>query len=190
MDNKNLILTDEEYAELKALLLTHAEDDFEFNYRGQVLTTHRSMSVEEMNTLGLNTEGNDGEPQFWIDLDPIADLEDDNEPTIPIGTVIKFTPWRSGATKSVVLYPEHEKLKAISDKSQAIGEFLDWLPSQGIALHDLNQCNFGQDKFEPVRQSIHELLAEYFQIDQKLIDQEKEAMLASIDMLASLQRGE
>ena len=24
-------------------------------------------------------------------------------------------------------YPEHEKLKSISDKSQACGEFIDWL---------------------------------------------------------------
>jgi hypothetical protein len=28
-------------------------------------------------------------------------------------------------------YPEHDKLTAISDQSQAIGEFLEWLPSQG-----------------------------------------------------------
>lgn len=29
-------------------------------------------------------------------------------------------------------YPEHEKLKAISDKSQTIGEFLDWLMWGGL----------------------------------------------------------
>jgi hypothetical protein len=29
-----------------------------------------------------------------------------------------------------MLYPEHEKLKAIKDKSQAIGEFIDWLESE------------------------------------------------------------
>lgn len=29
-------------------------------------------------------------------------------------------------------YPEHEKLRAISDKSQAIGEFLEWLETGGL----------------------------------------------------------
>jgi len=31
-------------------------------------------------------------------------------------------------------YPEHDKLKAIKDESQAQGELLDWLASQGINL--------------------------------------------------------
>lgn len=31
-------------------------------------------------------------------------------------------------------YPEHEKLQAVVDRSQAIGEFLDWLPEAGLAL--------------------------------------------------------
>ncbi len=32
-------------------------------------------------------------------------------------------------------YPEHEKLKAISDQSQACGEFLEWLSSsQSVTL--------------------------------------------------------
>lgn len=170
MDNKHLSLTDEEYAVLKELLFIHGdEEDFQFNYRGQVLTTHRSMSLEIMNTLGLNTEGNDGEPQFWIDLDPIADLEDE-------------TP------EPVVEYPEHQKLKAISHDSNAIGAFLDWLPQAGIALHDLNapkqmeqwEMRTLSDEFYPVRKSIQDILAEYFKIDQKLIDQEKQAMMDSL----------
>jgi hypothetical protein len=31
-------------------------------------------------------------------------------------------------------YPEHEKLQAVSEQTQAIGEFLDWLNSQGVHL--------------------------------------------------------
>lgn len=31
-------------------------------------------------------------------------------------------------------YPEHEKLRFISDQSQACGEFLDWLSSRGVTL--------------------------------------------------------
>ena len=29
----------------------------------------------------------------------------------------------------IMLYPEHEKLSAIQEKSQAIGEFIEWLHS-------------------------------------------------------------
>lgn len=31
-------------------------------------------------------------------------------------------------------YPEHERMAAVSDQSQAIGEFLEWLTEQGITL--------------------------------------------------------
>ena len=31
------------------------------------------------------------------------------------------------ATTSVDEYPEHTKLRAVSDRSQAIGEFLEWV---------------------------------------------------------------
>jgi len=31
-------------------------------------------------------------------------------------------------------YPEHDKMSAIVDQSQAIGEFLDWLATRGISL--------------------------------------------------------
>ena len=39
------------------------------------------------------------------------------------------------------MYPEHEKLRAVSERSQAIGEFLDWLRTpkedggKGVHLH-------------------------------------------------------
>lgn len=31
-------------------------------------------------------------------------------------------------------YPEHDKLVAVKEQSQAIGEFIEWLPSQGRFL--------------------------------------------------------
>lgn len=73
-------------------------------------------------------------------------------------------------------YPEHTKLKAISEKSQAIGEFLDiFLPAQGIAL-----CEQEDGHFWPTFKSIDRLLAAYFEIDQKKIDDEKRQMLAEM----------
>jgi hypothetical protein len=73
-------------------------------------------------------------------------------------------------------YPEHEKLKAISDRSQEIGEFLDYgLPRMGVVL-----AEWDDGDLYPTHRSIEGLLAEYFDIDKAKIDDEKDAMLAAI----------
>jgi hypothetical protein len=74
-------------------------------------------------------------------------------------------------------YPEHEKLSAVKDKSQAIGEFLDiFLPRQGIVL--MEHTEYGD--YVPTHRSITSLLAEFFDIDQAKLDAEKEAMLDAL----------
>jgi hypothetical protein len=114
-------------------------------------------------------------------------------------------------------YPEHDKLKAVIEESQAIGEFLDFgLPKQNLALYEFvihdcecSWCERGQghrspmhtaeqrdtmfDKnerrihdavqistWQPTHRSIQKILAEYFGIDQKKIDNEKAQMLAAL----------
>ena len=68
-------------------------------------------------------------------------------------------------------YPEHEKLAAVQEQSQTIGEFLD--------LGPWTLCRAGADgRYHPV--PIHEALAAWFEIDQNRIDDEKRAMLAAI----------
>lgn len=50
-------------------------------------------------------------------------------------------------------YPEHEKLKLISDKSQSIGDFLAWCGEQGIALQefiDKEKCLYVDERGECV----------------------------------------
>jgi len=74
-------------------------------------------------------------------------------------------------------YPEHEKLKKISDKSQAIGEFVDWLRYEKNI--QLAQWRNGTDMM-PARALIRDLLAEFFDIDQDKIEEEKRAMLDEI----------
>jgi len=70
-------------------------------------------------------------------------------------------------------YREHEKLAEISDKSQAIGEFLDWLTGEGVML-----CEVGlHDRYWPIQTTIPNLLAEYFGIDQEKLEREKRLML-------------
>jgi hypothetical protein len=75
-------------------------------------------------------------------------------------------------------YPEHEKMSTIVDKSQAIGEFLEWIrESKKFTVCVWNPWN-GQ--FSPIRTSIDKLLAEYFEIDLSKIEQEKQNMLEEI----------
>ncbi len=109
-------------------------------------------------------------------------------------------------------YPEHKKLKAVQELSQACADFLDWLGEQGIWLarydtvsdvcrnceHDAehpwtggcaatkdngmpckctNNDRGNPDRLFPVFNRKDELLAEHFQIDLKVLEQEKQAML-------------
>jgi hypothetical protein len=66
-------------------------------------------------------------------------------------------------------YPEHAKLAAVRDKSQAIGEFLDiGLGQQGLYLAESGVPTF---------KSIPDILARYFEIDQNALEREKQAMM-------------
>ncbi len=66
-------------------------------------------------------------------------------------------------------YPEHDKLRHVKDESQAIGEFLDF---GGYVLGE-----YIDGRLQPVHGSISRILAEYFEIDEKKIEQEKRQML-------------
>jgi hypothetical protein len=73
-------------------------------------------------------------------------------------------------------YPEHIKLKAISARSQAIGEFLEWLTcKKGFTI-----CQLHREEFMPVYTRTENLLAEFFEIDLDKIEAEKRAMLAEL----------
>lgn len=84
-------------------------------------------------------------------------------------------------------YPEHEKLAAVKDESQAIGEFLEeWCQSRRMALCELvdsgRRRGFGAT--EPVLEyvpvpDLQRLLAEFFDIDLRELEREKRAMLAA-----------
>jgi hypothetical protein len=91
-------------------------------------------------------------------------------------------------------YPEHEKLRAVREKSQAIGEFLDWLGEEkGLSLvvqheHDgncrgedgRNGCGYRKGDYAPSFASTRALLAEFFEIDEERLEREKRAMLAEL----------
>lgn len=106
-------------------------------------------------------------------------------------------------------YPEHDKLTAVSEKSQAVGEFLEWLQNQHVRLmvwkEDVEErcprifCDDGQVFGKECKTchgsgysrtgkawvdfsplGITERLAIYFNVDLNKIEQEKRAMLDAI----------
>jgi TusA-related sulfurtransferase len=68
-------------------------------------------------------------------------------------------------------YPEHDKLAAISDQSQAIHDFIEWCEDEKrIYLEHVEDRPF----------SLRDLLAEHFGIDLAKINQEKAAMVDAL----------
>lgn len=96
-------------------------------------------------------------------------------------------------------YPEHEKLKRIKDKSEAIGDFLEWLRyERGLTVCDRHRhsdgcytdtmtdeygsyrtmiCNLRDGDLLPISLSTETLLAEYFEINLRRLSEEKDTML-------------
>src|SRR6266516_6765252 len=107
-------------------------------------------------------------------------------------------------------YPEHEKLKAVKDASQAIGEFIEWLGENGYHICERQDTDGPVEKVINVPRSDSKrsdrlgesfcrlleavadnaciywpttkrlpnaLLAEYFGINERKLDDEKRAML-------------
>lgn len=81
------------------------------------------------------------------------------------------------------IYPEHKKITAIHDESQAIGDFLTWCLEEGIHLYSDQRVYeiFGfNTKMMPHNESFENLLARYFSIDLNVINTEKDEMLADM----------
>jgi hypothetical protein len=87
-------------------------------------------------------------------------------------------------------WPEHDKQSAVKDTSQAIGEFVDWLATQGIYLLRFNSPTAASscDHTHPVE--LRRLLAEFFDIDLDVINAEKEAMIDTLRAMNRPQQGD
>lgn len=93
-------------------------------------------------------------------------------------------------------YPEHAKLRLVSEKSQTIGQFLDTFitkDQQAVSLCVMHKhedtcrdddtrlaCGLTAGEYVPLRESIEKTLAHYFGIDLVKLDQEKRAMLKEL----------
>jgi len=83
--------------------------------------------------------------------------------------------------------PEHEKLHKVQEKSQAIGEFLEWL--QGEKKYticewletngeiDEESGDWVHSRYTRIMERVEQLLAEYFDINLDVLESEKRAML-------------
>jgi hypothetical protein len=76
--------------------------------------------------------------------------------------------------------PECDKLASVADKSQVIGEFIDWL--LGEKQYILAKWGTGEveDMLLPRNPSVQGLLAEFFGIDLKKVEVERRALLDAI----------
>lgn len=88
-------------------------------------------------------------------------------------------------------YPELEKVEQIQDKSQPVGEFLEWLTTErGIVLaqyhkhtekcygiDEFYKCGFNDDLLYPCRIGIEKLLAEFFHIDLDKVEMERRQLI-------------
>lgn len=81
-------------------------------------------------------------------------------------------------------YPEHEKLSGIKDKSQFLGEFMEWANHKGMTFCEISDRD-GQ--MYRVNKGINTLLAEFFEIDLNKIAEEKDAMLKELVELQNKQ---
>lgn len=82
-------------------------------------------------------------------------------------------------------YSEHERLHKISDKSQVIGEFLEWLTHEKrvhLSTYVEKTDRHGDTYSEEVvfHYNIQDLLGEFFGIDTKKLEEEKQAMLRTL----------
>lgn len=80
-------------------------------------------------------------------------------------------------------YPQHEKLRKVSAKSQAIGTFLDWLAlEKGWRLSEYRGRS---EHLTPIYYDTQRLLAEFFEIDYDALMAEKDQMLTEMRKLHS-----
>lgn len=85
--------------------------------------------------------------------------------------------------------PECAKLLAVRERSQGIGEFLEWAaaPGRGYVLCFLRAKRDyigdvveGWQEYSPIATSTEKLLAEFFGIDLATVEREKQALLAAL----------
>jgi hypothetical protein len=100
------------------------------------------------------------------------------------------------SARALASYPEHDKLRSVKDRSQIIGDFLSWLQEeQSVVLakshrHNANcveegdrVCGVENNQLVPEFRSIPQWLAQYFDIDEYKLEEEKRSMLDELRLM-------
>jgi hypothetical protein len=76
-------------------------------------------------------------------------------------------------------YPMHAKLKGLNGSNQIVGDFIEWLDEQRIEMAQWHDAVDGQEDafLVPIHKSRDDLLAEFFDIDRDVLENEKRAIL-------------
>jgi len=78
-------------------------------------------------------------------------------------------------------YPECEKLEKVSEESQKIGAFLDWLQNETkYIIAEYSDDEEGEALLFPIHKAIEQILAEYFKIDLNKVEKERKQILEDI----------
>ena len=75
-------------------------------------------------------------------------------------------------------FPQLSKMHTVQDQSHSIGDFIEWLSENGMAICTLQEGLRGTN-FYPVADSLETLLSKYFEIDLNAVERERRAVLAS-----------
>lgn len=73
--------------------------------------------------------------------------------------------------------PMLDKMRAVRERSQAIGEFLEWLQGKGYILCRRTRGEEMHFPYLPAGKSIEELLAEFFEVDLDVAERERRTVL-------------
>ena len=76
-------------------------------------------------------------------------------------------------------YPQLSRMQAVQEQSQAIGEFIEWLGQNGMAICT-SEDGLRGDRFYPVMVPTEKLLARHFDVDLQAEEKERRATLAAI----------
>lgn len=75
-------------------------------------------------------------------------------------------------------YPEHVKMQAVIDDAQIIGEFMDWLESEGYYIARYEEVEgYSNPQLVVSMKRPDEFLSSYFGIDQQKVESEKRQIL-------------
>ncbi len=73
-------------------------------------------------------------------------------------------------------YPECTRMKAVSDKSQIIGTFIEYMESQGYTLRKWYEDD-DYNGYIRIDKTINQMLADYYDINLSIVEEEKQQML-------------